>query len=103
MSSKKIFTYVSPKSNQSAADGVCSQLPIILKPIESIDMLYPQLSNPAYHTDYVAVAIDAIDKKNQDHDLFSLLMTLDTLIKSTVRRISNHQHQSCCWPRHICY
>jgi DNA-binding NarL/FixJ family response regulator len=88
MSSNKIFTYVSPKSSQSAADTLCAQLPIVLKPIGSIEELFPLLSDPAYHTDYVAVCIDSIKKISQGLDMFSVLITLDTLIRSTVRRVN---------------
>jgi DNA-binding NarL/FixJ family response regulator len=84
----KIFTFVSPKSNESAAVNLCSQIPIVLRPVETIEELFPLLSDPTYHTDFVAVCLDSLKKSNNDIDMFNVLLTLDTLIKSTVRRVS---------------
>jgi len=83
----KIFTYVSPKSNSQACESLCNQLPITLTPVESIQELFPLLSNPSYHTDYVSLCVDTLMEEDENLDMFSVLLTLDTLIKSTVRRI----------------
>lgn len=47
------------------------------------------LSDPNYHTDYVCVSLDILNKPDDDIDMFSALTTLDTLIKSTVRRVDS--------------
>jgi hypothetical protein len=93
MSDKKIFTYVSPRVNDEAAGDLCSQMPITLRPFGSIEELFPLLSDPNFHTDYVAVCYDALNRPNQGVDMFSVLMTLDTLIRSTVRRVSTNQRK----------
>jgi two-component system nitrate/nitrite response regulator NarL len=43
------------------------------------------MSDPNFHTDYVAVCLETLYEKRYV-DPFSVLLTLDTLIKSTVRR-----------------
>jgi DNA-binding NarL/FixJ family response regulator len=79
------ITYVSPRTSANAGKSLCEQLPINLHPVESIEELYPLMSDPNFHTDYVAVCLETLYEK-QYTDPFSVLLTLDTLIKGTVRR-----------------
>jgi DNA-binding CsgD family transcriptional regulator len=80
------FTYVSPKTSINAGRSLCEELPIKLHPVESIEELYPLMSNPNFYTDYVSVCLETLYDK-QYVDPFSVLLTLDTLIKSTVHRV----------------
>jgi hypothetical protein len=80
------ITYVSPKTNVDAGHSLCEKLPILLYPIGSIEELFPLMSDPNFHTDYVSVCLDTLYSK-QYVDPFSVLLTLDTLIKSTVSRV----------------
>lgn len=89
MTERKIFTYVSPKTNQEVASGLCNQLPIIMKGVGSVGELFPLLSDPAYHTDFVCISIDMFYKRSDQLDMFDIIHTLDTLIKSTVYRANN--------------
>lgn len=86
MISTKIITYVSPRTNQEIANGLCAQLPIILKPVNSVEALFPLLSDPNYHTDFVCISIDMFQDRPDGIDMFDIIHTLATLIKSTVYR-----------------
>lgn len=86
MSIKKVFTYVSPKSNQEVAECLCTQLPIILRPVNTVEELYPLLSDPCYYTDFVCISIDMFQQRHDGLDMFDIVHTLSTLIKSTVYR-----------------
>lgn len=89
MTERKILTYVSPKTTQELVAGLCSQLPIIMKPVATVEELFPLLSDPAYHTDFVCISIDMFYRRADDLDMFDIIHTLNTLIKSTVYRESN--------------
>jgi DNA-binding CsgD family transcriptional regulator len=87
-----IFTYVSPKINRRIVDSICNRLPIKLNELDAVEELFPLLSNPQFHTDWVVISIDMFyDKSNQLDimNIFDLIHTLATLIKSTVHRTSS--------------
>ena len=86
MPDKKIFTYVSPKTNKEVSEGLCIQLPIVLKPFNTVEELFPLLSNSSYHTDFVCVSIDMFQERVDGISMFDIIHTLSTLIKSTVYR-----------------
>ena len=86
MPDKKIFTYVSPKTNKEVAASICNQLPIILKPYSLVEDLFPLLSNSAYHTDFVCISIDMFQARPDGVSMFDIIHTLAVLIKSTVYR-----------------
>lgn len=87
MQDRKIFTHISPQTNQEVANGLCSQLPIILRPLNTVEELFPLLSDPSYHTDFVCISIDMFQQRPDGLDMFDIVHTLSTLIKSTVYRI----------------
>lgn len=87
MPHRKIFTYVSPKTNQEVADSLCSKLPIVLKPYSTVEELFPLLSDPNYNTDFVCVSIEMFNGREDNLDMFDIIHTLATLIKSTVHRV----------------
>jgi DNA-binding NarL/FixJ family response regulator len=86
MSSNKIFTYVSPKTGQQVAASLCGQMPIILQPVNTVEELFPLLSDPAYYTDFVCIDIGVFSNRSDNLDMFDIIHTLSTLIKSTVYR-----------------
>ena len=86
MPDRKIFTYVSPKTNQEVSEGMCAQLPIALKPFNTVEELFPLLSNSSYYTDFVCVSIDMFQERTDGVSMFDIIHTLATLIKSTVYR-----------------
>lgn len=86
MDNRKIFTYVSPKTNKTAASSLCDRLPIAISPVDSIEELFPLMSNPSYNTDYVAISVDVFYEREDRLDMFDIIHTLSTLIKSTVYR-----------------
>lgn len=86
MSDKKIFTYVSPKTNCEISNSLCSRLPIISKPVNTVEELFPLMSDPNYYTDYICISIDMFYNRSDNLDIFDIINTLSTLIKSTVHR-----------------
>jgi DNA-binding NarL/FixJ family response regulator len=84
MDLKKSATYVSPKTNREVANGMCSELPIILKSVNSIEELFPMLSNPRFHTEFIVICAEMFVQRTDKLDLFDIINTLSTLIKSTV-------------------
>jgi DNA-binding NarL/FixJ family response regulator len=86
MNDKKTFTYVSPKTNKEVANSLCNQLPIIVLPVSSIEELFPLLSDPMYYTDFVGISVEMFYSRSDKLDMFDIINTLSTLIKSTVHR-----------------
>jgi len=87
MNERKIFTYVSPKTNQEVASSLCATLPIVLKSVNSVEELFPLLSDHNYHTDFIAIDIAMFQGRKDNLDMFDIIHTLSTLIKSTVYRL----------------
>lgn len=87
MQDTKIFTYVSPKTDQRVANGICARLHVISKPVGSVEELFPLMSDPNYYTDFIAISIEMFSKRHDGLDMFDIINTLATLIKSTVYRI----------------
>ena len=88
MSNQKIFTYVSPKTNKEVAQSMCAQLPIVLISVNSVEELFPLLSDSKYNTDFVAISADMFERGAERLDMFDIIHTLAILIKSTVYRPS---------------
>jgi DNA-binding NarL/FixJ family response regulator len=84
----KIFTYVSPNINHKVAGSLCSRLPVILEPVNAVEELFPLLSDPNYHTDFVCISVEMFYQRKDKLDMFDIIKTLATLIKSTVHRSS---------------
>lgn len=87
MQDKKVFTYVSPKTNQESINSICARLPIAVMPVNSVEELFPLLSDPCYYTDFVCVSVDMFQQRQDGLDMFDIIHTLSTLIKSTVYRL----------------
>jgi len=88
MPNRKIFTYVSPKTNHEVAAGLCNELPIILRPLTAVEELFPLMSDPSFHTDFVCISIETFLGRADLLDMFDIIHTLATLIKSTIHRES---------------
>lgn len=86
MTDKKIFTYVSPLSNVEISNSMCSQMPIILRSIRTVEELFPLLSDPYYNTDFICISVEMFYNRADSLDMFDIINTLATLIKSTVYR-----------------
>jgi len=87
---KKSITYVSPNTADDAfgliADTMSSELPIAINKVTSIEELFPLMSDPKFHTDFVAIDIDELYRV-KNTDVFDIINTLNTLIKCTVARL----------------
>lgn len=81
---RKVFTYVSPKTDHEIASGLCGKLPIILIPTKNIQSLYVLLTNSSYHTDFIVISIEMFNQWEQI-DMFDVLHTLTIIIKTTGR------------------
>lgn len=88
MISKKIFTVVSPKSDSPMTHGMCYSLPIELQLLNTVEELFPMLSDCRFHTDFVCISIDMFSQRRDQLTMFDIIHTLATLIKSTVYRDS---------------
>jgi DNA-binding NarL/FixJ family response regulator len=51
-----------------------------------VEELFPLLSNPNFHTDFVVICFDMFLQRPDHLDMFDIIHTLSTLIKSTVYR-----------------
>lgn len=83
---KKIFTCVTNKTPIEIANSACSQLPVTLKYVTSVQELFPLLSDPNYNTDFVVIDVDNFCHRIDHLDMFDIIHTLAVLIKSTVYR-----------------
>jgi len=88
MNEQLIITYVSPKSPHNVVNGMCAQLPLVLKPYITVEELFPLLSDPKFHTDLIVINIETFYQRLDKLDMFDIIHTLATLIKSTVYRTS---------------
>lgn len=86
MNNKKIITYVSPNSETSlAAKQVCQNIGAEFTTLNSIQELFPLLSDTAYTTDLVLIDIEKF-YDNENVDMFSIINAVSTLINCTVCR-----------------
>lgn len=85
MTDQKIFTYVSPRSITQQTN-LCSQLPVRLRPVDTVEELFPLLSDPAYHTDFVVISVEMFYQRQDHLEMFDIIRTLATLLTSTVHR-----------------
>jgi DNA-binding CsgD family transcriptional regulator len=83
---KKTFTYVSPYSDAEIDHSLCNQLPIDIQLVRTVEDLFPLLSNPSYYTDFVCINVGLFHCRPDGLDMFDIVNTLSTLIKSTVHR-----------------
>jgi DNA-binding NarL/FixJ family response regulator len=67
---------------------MCAQLPVVLKPYNTVEELFPLLSDPKFHTDLIVISIEMFYQRLDKLDMFDIIHTLSTLIKSTVYRTS---------------
>lgn len=89
---KKFITYVSskvPKEDTLRISAkLCEELPLVFDCVDSVQEIFPLLSNPHYKID--AIVIDVDDLYNQNGlDSFDIIRTLYTLINCTVYRPPN--------------
>lgn len=85
-----MFTYVTPNNKlHSVTTTECSKLPIKPRVINSVEELFPLLSDPNYHTDFVVINSNMFYQCEDTLDMFDIVNTLNTLIKSTVCRTEN--------------
>jgi DNA-binding NarL/FixJ family response regulator len=83
------ITYVCPSQNVSASDQRCHQiiqeLNMEFTNVETIEELFPLLSDPKFRTDLIVIDIERF-YGNPGVDVFDIIHTLSTLIKCTVER-----------------
>lgn len=89
MQDKKMFVYVSPKTNHNVANRMCSRLPIVLKDFESIEEVFPHLSDSSFYVDFICINIEIFQQREDRLDMFDIINTLSTLLKSTVHRTAD--------------
>lgn len=89
MNTQKIFTYVSPKTDQKNLPKLFGQLSMSCKSFNTVEELYPLLSDPFYRTDFICISIEMFYGREDKLDMFDIIRTLSTLIKSTVHRSEN--------------
>lgn len=85
----KHITYVATRVATSEAVEISERLSkdvsAIIRGVESVQEIFPLLSNPDYIVDFVAIDIDDLYEVN-GADVFDVLKTLSTLIHCTVYR-----------------
>lgn len=86
MNIKKTITYVSPDyASALSAKEICQNLAVEFITVESIQELFPLLSNPKYVTDLVLIDIEKF-YSTKGADMFAIINVLSTLINCTVCR-----------------
>jgi DNA-binding NarL/FixJ family response regulator len=97
MTDQKIITCVTPDIDQSITAELCTALPVTIKTVSTVEELFPLVSDTGYYTDFICIGIELLNHRADSLDMFDIIHTLDTLIKSTVRTgcaDSTVQHQS---------
>ena len=83
------ITYVCPTLHTPSIDTICQsiilELDIELTNVETIEELFPLLSDPKFRTDLIVIDIEHF-YENAGVDVFDIIHTLSTLIKCTVER-----------------
>jgi DNA-binding NarL/FixJ family response regulator len=86
-----MLTYVmkgySPEDFECLGSAIQRDLNAEIEKQDSIENLFPLLSNPFYHTDYVFIDIESFYTIGHS-DVFELIQTLHTLLKCTVHKQS---------------
>lgn len=90
---KTIFTYVSPRTCDQQAQRLCQQLPIMVKPVDSLERLFRCLCDPQYQTNFVAISMDTFTV-TPGLDMFDVISTLHTLIRSRSSMPDSMMHDS---------
>lgn len=82
------FAYVGRVLDRNCATDLVAKfnedIPITVEYLDTVEELFPLLSNAYYHTDYINIDIESF--KQTTVDIFDIIHTLDTLIKCTVER-----------------
>ena len=91
MTAKKIITVVSPKTNKEFSGSLCHQLPVTIYSVSTVEELFPLLSDSLFHTDFICISIEMFYNRPDELDMFDIINTLTTLIKSTVCRHSGER------------
>lgn len=83
------ITYVSPDTpdKDSRCHQIIQELDIEFTNVETIEELFPLLSDPKFKTDLIVIDIERF-YNNPGADVFDIIHTLATLIKCTVERTS---------------
>ena len=93
MSTPVKFAYVGQVLDLECAIEVVGkfsdEIPISVEYLDTVQDLFPLLSNPYYRTDFINIDIESFQHSNVD--IFSIINTLDTLIKCTVARTNDGQ------------
>jgi DNA-binding CsgD family transcriptional regulator len=87
---KPIITYVCPSTTSRTVCECSSRLEkdldIDFKQVDNVPELFPLLSNPSYHTDFICIDLEKLFDRQDNIDIFDIVNTLSTLIKCTVYR-----------------
>jgi DNA-binding NarL/FixJ family response regulator len=83
---KKVATFVSPGTNRNVVNCAYTQFPVDLQARNHVEELYPLLSDPTFTTDFVVISVEVFTNRKDHVDMFDIINTLATLIKSTVYR-----------------
>jgi DNA-binding NarL/FixJ family response regulator len=86
---EKIINYISSKLPTEVMsilyNRISQDLNVTGKRVDTIQEFFPLLSNPNFHTDYIAVDVEHLESQPGVNS-FELISTLSTLIKCTVHR-----------------
>lgn len=93
MIQRKIITSIFPSRIESdrinLRQNLCIDLPVTFyKPLSSINELFPLLSDPSFHTDFIAIDIEYL-YKIEGAEIFDIIKTISTLLNCTVQRIAS--------------
>jgi len=89
--SKTSITYICPVTPDDIVNEVCTrlqqELPVKLSGVDSINVLFPLLSNPKWNTDFLCIDIEHF-YNIEGTKVYNIINTLKTLIDCTVYRPS---------------
>lgn len=82
------FAYVGKVMKRECATDLVAKfnedIPITVEYLDTVEELFPLLSNAYYHADYINIDIESFNRTTVD--IFDIIHTLSTLIKCTVER-----------------
>lgn len=84
-----VFKGLDPEHNQAIIKRVREDFNADVSAYECIEDLFPLLSDPFFHPDYIFIDIESFYDVD-DTDVFEIIQTLNTLIKCTVSKRNLH-------------
>lgn len=74
-----------PSEKNSIKRAISNDLPVIFQELNSVHELFPLLSDPNFHSDFIAIDIEEF-YNIEGSEIFDIIKTISTLLNCTVHR-----------------